>query len=72
MSDQPVSNPDFWRDRARITRIKADAAKAASTKRMLRGIAEAYEHKAEQLEQPWDGMENQREGTCPRTVTEGS
>ena len=46
-----VSNPDYWRDRARIARIKADGAKGPRTKRMLRGIAEAYDGLAQQLEQ---------------------
>ena len=56
MPHEPASSPDYWRDRARVARIKAEAAKAAQTKHMLRGIAEAYEHKAEQLEQPLDDM----------------
>jgi hypothetical protein len=51
MPDEPVSNPDSWRDRARIARIKADGARDPRSKRMLRGIAEAYEGLAQKLEQ---------------------
>ena len=45
----PISNADHWRDRARTTHIKADEAKDARTKRMLRGMAEAYERLAKQM-----------------------
>jgi hypothetical protein len=50
MPDEPVSDPDYWRDRARIARIKANEARHPRTKRMLRGIAEAYERLAQQVE----------------------
>jgi hypothetical protein len=49
-ADAAEANPDYWRGRARILRIKADGAKAPRTKRMLRGIAESYERLAQQLE----------------------
>jgi hypothetical protein len=51
MPDEPASHPDYWRDRARIARIKADGATVSRTKHMLRGIAEAYERLAKELEQ---------------------
>ena len=43
------SNPDYWRDRARAVRLKADVAKDPRSKRMLGGIAEAYERLAQQF-----------------------
>jgi hypothetical protein len=49
-ADAAEADPDYWRDRARVLRIKADGAKAPRTKRLLRGVAEAYERLAQQLE----------------------
>jgi hypothetical protein len=43
-------NPDYWRDRARVVRLKADVAKDPRSKRMLGGIADAYDRLAQQLE----------------------
>jgi hypothetical protein len=54
--NEPVANPDYWRDRARVTRIKADAVKDRRAKHMLRGIAESYELMAQQLEEPLGEM----------------
>lgn len=58
MPAEPASNPDYWRDRARILRVKAEVAKDPRTKRMLRGIAEAYDRLAQRLEEPLWRYEN--------------
>ena len=50
MPDESVSNPHYWLDRARIARIKSDQARNPQTKRMLSGIAEAYERLAKRIE----------------------
>jgi hypothetical protein len=51
MPDESVSDPHYWLDRARVARIKSDQARNPRTKRMLSGIAEAYERLAERNEQ---------------------
>jgi hypothetical protein len=50
MPGESVSNPHYWLDRARIARIKSDQARNPQTKRMLSGIAEAYERLAKRIE----------------------
>src|SRR5437588_11257120 len=47
LPDQPVHDPQHWRDRAKRARAKADQAKNPKSKRMLQGIAGAYERLAD-------------------------
>jgi hypothetical protein len=44
----PVYDPQHWRDRAKKARFKADQAKDPRSKRMLQGLAGAYERLANQ------------------------
>jgi hypothetical protein len=50
MPDKPVSTTQYWRNRAQIARTNADKTKDPGTKRMLLGIAKAYEHLAERTQ----------------------
>jgi hypothetical protein len=44
-------DPQYWRDRAKNLRAKTDNAKDPRSKRMMLGIAAAYERLAERIEQ---------------------
>jgi hypothetical protein len=50
MPDKPVSSAQYWRNRARVARTNADKTKDPRTKRMLLGIAEAYDRLAERVQ----------------------
>jgi hypothetical protein len=51
MPDQPVSDPQFWRNLAAKARAKADQTIDYTTKRLLLRIAESHEGVAEIVEQ---------------------
>jgi hypothetical protein len=48
MPDEPISDPQYWHDRAKRARSKAEQVKDPRSKRMLQGIAGAYERLANQ------------------------
>jgi hypothetical protein len=48
MPDETISDPKYWRDRAKRARSKADQVKDPRSKRMLQGLAGAYERLANQ------------------------
>jgi hypothetical protein len=51
MPDQPVSDPQFWRNLAAKARAKADQTIDYRTKRLLLRIAESHERVGEIVEQ---------------------
>jgi hypothetical protein len=51
MTEQPVSDPQYWRDLAGKARAKADQTIDDRTKRLLLRIAESHERVAERVEQ---------------------
>jgi hypothetical protein len=50
MPNQPVSDPQYWRDLAGNARAKADQTIDDRTKRLLLRIAESHERVAERVE----------------------
>ena len=51
MPDQPVSDPQYFRNLARKSRVKADHTSDDVTKQLLLRIAETYERVADRVEQ---------------------
>jgi hypothetical protein len=51
MPEQPVSDPQFWRDLAAKARARADYATEEVTKQLLLRIAETHERTADRVEQ---------------------
>jgi predicted Rossmann-fold nucleotide-binding protein len=51
MPDQPVSDPQFWRDLAGIARAKADQTIDDVTRHLLLRIAETHERVADRVKQ---------------------
>jgi hypothetical protein len=51
MPNQPVSNPQFWRNLAAKARARADQTINDRTKRLLLRIAESHERVAKLVEQ---------------------
>jgi hypothetical protein len=51
MSQEPVNDPQYWRDRAEQARSRAEHTKDSRSKRALQGIADFYDRLAEKLEQ---------------------
>jgi hypothetical protein len=47
--DKP--DPQYWRERAKITRAKAEKLAKLRAKRLMLGTAASYERLAEQIEQ---------------------
>jgi len=51
IADEPANDPQHWRDRALVTRIKANRAGDSRSKRIMLRLAGSYELFAERVEQ---------------------
>jgi hypothetical protein len=51
MPDKSVNDSQYWRDRAKAARAKADQMKNRRSKRMLQAMADVYDRAAEGIEQ---------------------
>jgi hypothetical protein len=51
MSDEPASESQHWRNRAKAVRERAKQVKNNRSKRILLGLADTYERVADQIEE---------------------
>jgi hypothetical protein len=51
MTSDLLTNPQYWRDRAKEIRVLAERNTHPDTKRMLQNIAADYEHLAQRAEE---------------------
>ena len=51
MPSEPVDDSQYWRDRAKMARAKADQMKNDRSKRMQLAMADVYERVAKRIEQ---------------------
>jgi hypothetical protein len=60
MTSNLLTNPQYWRDRAKEIRVLAERSTHPDTKRMLQKIVADYEHLAQRAEQRLQGSRREK------------